>query len=87
MFLNRSPSRVAEATPAEAHERVVHGDGVLVDVREPNDGAHTATYDAILSRNPAAACAAAAAHLAGMAAWLQAIAHPGSTGERRPTGR
>lgn len=37
MFWNRSSSRVAEATPAEAHERVVHGHGVLVDVREPNE--------------------------------------------------
>lgn len=47
--------------------------------------AHTAIYDAILGRNPAAASAAAAAHVAGTAAWLKAIAHPASTGERRPT--
>ncbi len=37
MFWNRPRSRVAEATPAEAHERVVNGEGVLVDVREPHE--------------------------------------------------
>ncbi len=37
MFWNRSRSRVAEDTPAEAHERVVNGEGILVDVREPHE--------------------------------------------------
>lgn len=34
MFWNRTRSRVAEATPAEAHDHVAHGEGILVDVRE-----------------------------------------------------
>ena len=34
MFWNRSRPHVADVTPAEAHERLVHGDGVLVDVRQ-----------------------------------------------------
>ena len=37
MFWNRSPSRVAEATPTDAHERLAIGEGILVDVREPHE--------------------------------------------------
>jgi rhodanese-related sulfurtransferase len=37
MFWNRSRSLVAEVTPAEAHERVVSGEGILVDVRDPHE--------------------------------------------------
>lgn len=37
MFWNRSRSRVAEVMPAEAHERVSGGEGILVDVREPHE--------------------------------------------------
>lgn len=37
MFWNRSRSRVAEATPAEAHEAVNSGEGILVDVRDPHE--------------------------------------------------
>lgn len=37
MFWNRSKSRIAEVTPAEAHERVVEGHGILIDVREPGE--------------------------------------------------
>lgn len=37
MFWNRTRARVAEATPAEAHERVTNGDGILVDVRDPHE--------------------------------------------------
>ena len=37
MFWNRSRPHVAEATPAEAHERVTNGDGILVDVRDPHE--------------------------------------------------
>lgn len=34
MFWNRPKSSVAEATPAEAHERVANGGALLIDVRE-----------------------------------------------------
>ncbi len=37
MFWQRPRSHVAEATPAEAHERIVSGEGILVDVREPHE--------------------------------------------------
>lgn len=37
MFWNRSRPRLAAATPAEAHEHVTRGEGILVDVREPNE--------------------------------------------------
>lgn len=37
MFWSRSRSRVVEATPTEAHERVKNGDGILVDVRDPHE--------------------------------------------------
>lgn len=37
MFWSRSRSRVAQVTPVEAHERVVNGEGILVDVREPHE--------------------------------------------------
>ena len=37
MFWNRSRFRVTEATPAEAHERLVQGEGILVDVRDPHE--------------------------------------------------
>lgn len=37
MFWNRSRSSLDKATPAEAHERVTGGDGILVDVREPHE--------------------------------------------------
>lgn len=37
MFWNRSRSQVVEASPVEAHERLSNGDGILVDVREPNE--------------------------------------------------
>jgi len=37
MFWNRNRPRLAAVTPAEAHEVVSRGDGILVDVREPNE--------------------------------------------------
>jgi len=37
MFWNRPKSTVAEATPAEAHEKVTRGEGILVDVRETHE--------------------------------------------------
>lgn len=37
MFWNRSRSRVADATPAEAHDGLTNGDGILVDVRERHE--------------------------------------------------
>lgn len=37
MFWNRPKSSVAEATPAEAHERLAAEGAVLVDVREPHE--------------------------------------------------
>ncbi len=37
MFWNRQKSAVAEATPAEAHERIANGGALLVDVREPQE--------------------------------------------------
>lgn len=36
-FWNRQKSEVAEATPAEAHERITNGGGLLIDVREPHE--------------------------------------------------
>jgi rhodanese-related sulfurtransferase len=44
MFSDRSQPPVAEVTPAEAHERVTKGEGILVDVREPDEwrGGHAA---------------------------------------------
>jgi len=37
MFWNRPKSRIAAATPAETHQRVSGGEGILVDVREPHE--------------------------------------------------
>jgi len=37
MFFDRSRSSVTEVTPAEAHDRLAAGEGVLVDVREPHE--------------------------------------------------
>ena len=37
MFWNRQKSKLAEATPAEAHERVTNGGVLLIDVREPHE--------------------------------------------------
>lgn len=44
MFFDRSRSSVTEVTPAEAHDRLAAGEGVLVDVREPHEwrGGHAA---------------------------------------------
>ncbi len=37
MFWNRSRSAVTEVAPAEAHQRLSQGEGILVDVREPHE--------------------------------------------------
>lgn len=37
MFWNRPRSSVAEATPAEAHERIQRDGAILVDVREAHE--------------------------------------------------
>lgn len=44
MFGDRSRSRVTEVTPTEVHDRLSKGEGVLVDVREPEEwrGGHAA---------------------------------------------